>query len=736
MAVAARTSRLALTQPWRAVVSVLLVLAAAGLAAQQAPPPARQALPAPPSPQAQQPAPEVQRPVFRTGANAVRVDVYATQKGVPVEDLTAADFEVYEDNAPQKIDAFDHVKVQLPGPAAVRSEPRTMAESREMAADPRARVFILFLDAYHVHQTASYNVTRPLMNLLNRLIGDDDLIAVMTSDMSARQIMFTRRTDRIADMLDKVRRWGQRQQEVFSDDPVEQLYQECYPPQPGQGGGAVSPVALGMIERRREKMTLDALEDLVRYLGVIREERKAILLVSEGWQLFRSDPSMMATTGANPRVGIGADGRTVGMENRYVNRQCEADRTSLSGIDDERRFRDIMNLANRSNASFYPIEPRGLTAFDTELGFNPSPSVADDFTMLSMRHDSLRTIAENTDGVAVINSNNIEAGLKRVVSDLSSYYLLGYTSTNAKMDGKYRAIRVRVKRPGIEIRARRGYQAPTADEFARMSPPAAPPVDEAVAAVTKAVASLEGATRDAPVRLTVSPGWWTPAGGASTGKPAAAEPALWILGEVDTRVRTGDDWTQGAEVDVAISGGKDAEPIVRYTVPVAAGSTRFLTRFPRTVEDVWLDPGSYVVRVRIKPTAGGLPITDTARFDVASPGSATAMLLGQPLYLRRGSAAASPEQATSDRRFRRTERLVVQMSATLVPDRVSAELLDRSGKTLQVPVTDAVVEKDSVRWVRAELALAPLATGDYVIRLSTSRGDRTIQTLAPFRIVP
>ena len=678
--------------------------------------------------------PQPQRQIFRVGANAVRVDVYATKNGVPVEDLTADDFEVAEDNTPQKVDAFEHVKIQASGDPTTRVEPRNVRESIQMAADPRARLFVLFLDTYHVHLAASHNVTRPLMNLLNRMVGDDDLIAVMSSEMSATDIMFTRRTDKIAQMLDSFRWWGQRGREGFADDPIEQKYMECYPP---AGGGATSSIAQEMIERRREKITLDALEDLVRHLHAIREERKAILLVSEGWRLFRPDPSMMSANTRSSGAPVAGTGYTDKYNPSGVNHTaCDSDRMGLSGIDDYQRFRDIMGEANRANASFYPVEPRGLPVFDNDIGPNPTLSLADDLSMLQGRHDALLTLAANTDGVAVINSNDIDGGLRRVVSDLSSYYLLGYTSTNSKFDGKYRTIKVRVKRPGVDVRARRGYNAPTeAEASARTEASAAPVVDEATAAIGKTIATLDGSTRETPLRVSVSPGWWTPAADPSKTKPAGAEPALWILGEVDTRPQTGEDWSQGGQADVAIT-GKDGSAVVRYTVPIAAGSGRFLTRFPRTLEDVWLDPGSYAVRVRVTPTTGGLPITETTRFDVASPVRSDALMLGQPIYFRRGTAASAPENATTDPRFRRTERIVIKMSASLAPDKVSGELVNRSGKTMALPVGATVVEKDAERWIRSELALAPLAVGDYVIRITTERGTQKIQMLAPFRIVP
>jgi hypothetical protein len=72
----------------------------------------------------------------------------------------------------------------------------------------------------------------------------------------------------------------------------------------------------------------------------------------------------------------------------------------------------------------------------------------------------------------------------------------------------------------------------------------------------------------------------------------------------------------------------------------------------------------------------------------------------------------------------------------MAPDAVTAELLDRSGKPLPLPVTASIVDKDFVRWARAELVLAPLAPGDYLLRLASKRGDELIVTLAPFRIIP
>src|SRR6266567_6659341 len=148
-------------------------------------------------------------PTFRTEANYVRVDVYPTVDGAPVTDLRQDEFEVLENNVPQKIEQFAHVVIRsATGLATVRRDPNSVAESRQSADDPRARVFVLFLDIGHVEATAARAIQQPLVDMLERLLGPDDLIAVMTPDMSAHDITFARRTTTFQGVLAKY--WGQR----------------------------------------------------------------------------------------------------------------------------------------------------------------------------------------------------------------------------------------------------------------------------------------------------------------------------------------------------------------------------------------------------------------------------------------------------------------------------------------------------------------------------------------------
>src|ERR1700730_12398288 len=162
-----------------------------------------------------------------------------------------------------------------------------------MLQDPRARLFVLFLDINHVEIEGSHNIRQPLINALNRMIGEDDLVGVMTPEMSAGSITFARRTTTVEGMLSRYWNWGERDR-ISSKDPEEDQYRACYP---GMGPTKICPdddrgVADEMIERRKEKQTIDALEDLVGSLRGVREERKAILAISDGWRLLGPNPAL------------------------------------------------------------------------------------------------------------------------------------------------------------------------------------------------------------------------------------------------------------------------------------------------------------------------------------------------------------------------------------------------------------------------------------------------------------
>src|SRR4030095_12891094 len=133
-----------------------------------------------------------------------------------------------------------------------------------------------------------------------------------------------------------------------------------------------------------------------------------------------------------------------------------------------------------------------------EYGINEGVGQTQDRNHLNAALDTLRTLASNTDGRAIINRNDLATGMKQIIRDSRGYYLLGYNSTQAPTDGKFHEIKVRVTRRGVDVRARKGYWALTADEAARAS---APPKPGAPPEVTAALNTIAEPERGRPARF-------------------------------------------------------------------------------------------------------------------------------------------------------------------------------------------------------------------------------------------
>ncbi len=673
---------------------------------------------------AQDPAPAAQLEPFRTEVNYIRVDMYPTADGKPVTDLRQDEIEILEEGAPQRIERFEHVLVRGARSQEMRREPSTVAEMREAAQDVRARLFVLFLDTEHVEFGPAFNIKGPLIQSLNQLIGGDDLIAVMTAGMQARDITFRRRTTSIEEMLKGV--WSERDHRL-NKSVEEDNISLCYP----------ADIANEMIFRRREVRTLDALEDLVRHLRFVREERKAVIAISQGWRLFGDDPVLRRPIDDNnvePVPPIGLDPRTGRLSTSDLDanpgfnpRSCEQERLSLSLLRNDTRFLDILRQANAGNTTFYPVDPRGLVVFDEHIvpispasasvvsRWSPMVELTEDSRRLTARNDSLRTMADVTDGIAVVQAADLSAGMRRIVEDLTSYYLIGYYSTR-ELDGKFHRLTVRVKRPGIRVRARTGYLAATRADDAKAraaatAVAAAKPVDVRLKAIEHSLSALGTFSRERPLRLHLAAGY-LPSGAAT----------IWGVAEVPAATGR-HDWIEGGQADaMLIDGSGQTVATERVTIPPGARIVRFTFG-----SRVTLSPGDYQIQFRAKGTAAPLAAMDSVRVSLAAAPRATGAVA-----LRRSVTTGNLAMATADLRFRRTERIIIEVP-TASTDAGTALLLNRAGQTMSIPVTAAIRDDaDGSRWRTAQLTLAPLAPGDYVVDLSA--GAET--ALTAFRVMP
>jgi len=412
-------------------------------------------------------------PRFRSGANLVTVDAYFTKSGAAITDLKPEEIEIFENDFPQTIEHFRIVTPGGQGGARSKPNPATVAESRAAAQDAGSRIFVMFFDTWHVSTDGSAKAAAPVSGLLNRIVGDDDLVGVTSPDIPARGMSLTRRTEGIERAVRDTTRWAQRDR-VGESDPREREIDLCYPdadPRRPQFRG----IAKEMIERRREQKTLRALDDLIEHLGGLRDERKFVVLLTEGWVLFRQNESLAAileqgsVPGAPPGVGVengrittDANKNSVAYDRGWDS--CERERSMLAFLDHTVELRQLAQRANRANVTFYVIDPRGLAAFDDSIGPMRPATPGQDRERMASRQGALRELAANTDGAVVLNTNETKGAVARMMSDLGAYYLMQYYSTNTKLDGRFRSIAVRVKRPGVQVRARPGYLAPTEAE--------------------------------------------------------------------------------------------------------------------------------------------------------------------------------------------------------------------------------------------------------------------------------
>ncbi len=649
------------------------------------------------------------QPPIRRQANYVRVDVYPTRDGVPITDLRAEDFEVFENGERQTVSAFEYVSVTSAGPQAQRVDPPSVDAARQAAANPRSRVFVIFLDAKQVTVEATWHIREPLIRLVDRILAPDDLVAIMTPGMAPSQITLARKTDVIEGGLRNIWPWGTRH--TIQEDAKEAQYNFCYPPNEDdvRAGRSSSSLAKALIDRRAERLTLEALKELVYHLRDLREERKAVLTVSEGWLLYRPNPELMklrareAVPGIDP-IGVGVGGKirsrdtieNIGGASQY---ECDVDRMRLAQADNEQYFRDIIDEANRANTSFYTIDPRGLAAADSPIGPERPPPVMVDQARLRARLENMRTLAGATDGLAVLTSNDLDKGLKRISDDLTSYYLLGYYSTNTRLDGTYRRITVRVTRAGVDVRARRGYRAPTQEEVASARAAADPePAGGEMSAMESALGALARIRPDARFRIHAAP-----AAGGNGGEIAA----VWVAGELQPPPAT-DPWTRGGTAEIDVTSGDDR---TTARVTLGAGERTFLAR---VVLPAPVSGGALDVRARLSGTdPAAAHLADSVHVPLA-PGARP------PLLFRRGPTTGNRLLPAATFLFSRTERVRVDVPVDSTVKPGTARLQDRTGQPVPLPVvvSDRTDEATGQRWISADVTLAPLGAGDYTIELT------------------
>lgn len=370
-------------------------------------------------------------PTFRVEVNYVEVDAVVTDaQGNAVTDLTIEDFEVRENGQSQKVTAFSTINLPIERPERPLFAEAPIESDVQINTAAEGRIYTIVLDDLHTTFTNTPRVKRALRTFIEDNFGSNDLAAVVyTSGRTTAGQEFTNNTRLLLAAID---RFSGRNLRSEALEIAEALNNR--PPSEFRNSSALPMDPLEFERAQRARTTLTLVRQLAEFMEGIRGRRKTILLVSEGMSYDIHD--VFANSSAN-----------------IVMQQAN----------------DAVAAATRGNVAIYAIDPRGLTAFGEtiEIGGTPSDITPSQFSITGALQDSLRrsqqslqVLAEETGGFAAINRNDLSGAFARIVRENSTYYVLGYYPSNERRDGRFRRLEVRVKRPGLQVRARRGYVAP------------------------------------------------------------------------------------------------------------------------------------------------------------------------------------------------------------------------------------------------------------------------------------
>ncbi|HXI28292.1 MAG TPA: VWA domain-containing protein, partial [Vicinamibacterales bacterium] len=245
------------------------------------------------------------------------------------------------------------------------------------------RVYAILLDDYHVPRLDELRVIDPLIAFVQQL-APTDLVAVYYPLDSVTDVAFSRDRERV---VKAIRAFKGRRGDYTPTRPVEEEHLR-------------HPMD---IERIRRQITMSALEGLAAHLGGIKQGRKTVVFVSEGF----TEP-----------------------------------------VDE---LRDVYQAANRANVAIYPVDPQGMTT-----GPRRTTTAAQMMNFTIGDRDMLEALAQETGGRSIVERNDIRGELQRIVRDATAYYLIAYESPHPD-DGKFHRVTVKVKRPRTTVMARTGY---------------------------------------------------------------------------------------------------------------------------------------------------------------------------------------------------------------------------------------------------------------------------------------
>ena len=401
---------------------------------------------------------------FPAQVEQVTVDVVVTdKKGAPVAGLKKEELEVYENGVPQTIVSFDAIEVAAAPAAKPVPRPKVSSNTSQERRRP-GRTFVIFFDDIHLAPFTAQRAKAAVADFLRTQVREGDRVTLVaagggtwwTARMEAGR-------DELIDLVkrlqgravpdtgrDRISEYEAMRIHVFRDETIMNRVQrrleasgQMTATQQSQhvtGPRAVEdPLVTGRAAEvyfavaARNRITLEALERSLQALVDI-QGRKSLVLVSDG---FIYDP--------------------------------QAD-----------LFKRLVDASRRANTAIYFVNSRGLEGLPLALTAEfsaplPPEDIGSAFAESFEATEGSESLAADSGGFTVRNTNDLAGGFRRIADETRVYYLVGYNPTNTARDGTFRKIQVKVRAgKGIQIRARKGYYAPPAQETARSPKPGDP----------------------------------------------------------------------------------------------------------------------------------------------------------------------------------------------------------------------------------------------------------------------
>ena len=399
-------------------------------------------------------------PTFKVRVEYVEVDAIAHDKeGRFIPDLKKDDFEVYEDGKRQEIANMELVDVPMepqPLPAMLagrRFEPDVVSNTQRPG-----RVYLVVLDDLQINPIRTVAARKLARRFIETNVAPNDLAAVITTSGNRKSSQgFTSNRRLLFDAVDKC--VGQK---VMSPGMADVLAG-------AQTMGAKPDEAQRIFNART---TFDVLANVATFAGNIHSRRKAIVLIGEGVDYDLGGPSVISPPTTEPNTADSPDQAIAPVSSLAAN--------GIPRRELRDRLNDFVAAANRGDVTLYALDPTIFTqggddfvdiastvpgGGDQDAAGNETSKTGRLQNDVMAAQDNLRTLATETGGFAATGSLKAAQGaFDRIRSENSRYYILGYYPSNDKRDGKFRKIEVRVRRPGVQVAARKGYVAPKNDK--------------------------------------------------------------------------------------------------------------------------------------------------------------------------------------------------------------------------------------------------------------------------------